>query len=181
MKTAVDREVALALLKKYNKDSFHILHGETVEKVMRYFARELGYADEVDFWGIAGLLHDVDWEEFPQMHCTKAPELLAEIDACDELIHAVMSHGFGLVCDVEPNCEMEKVLFACDELTGLIGAYARMRPNGIKDMELSGMKKKFKDKTFASGCSRDVIIKGAENLGWEIGKLIQMTMDAMAE
>ena len=180
MKTEMTREKALGLLKKYNQEAFHILHGLTVEGVMRYYARELGYGDEEEFWGIAGLLHDIDFEQYPEEHCKKAPELLLEGGAEEELIHAVCSHGYGLVSDVKPEHEMEKVLFAADELTGLIGAAARMRPSkSVADMEVSSLKKKFKDKRFAAGCSRDVIRNGAEALGWELDKLFSMTIDAM--
>ena len=180
MKTALTREQALSLLRKYNKEPFHILHGLTVEGVMRWYAKELGYGEEEDFWGIAGLLHDIDFELYPEEHCRKAPELLKEGGAEDELIHAVCSHGYGLVSDVKPEHEMEKILFAADELTGLIGAAARMRPSkSVMDMEVSSLKKKFKDKRFAAGCSRDVIRDGAEGLGWELDKLFSMTIDAM--
>jgi len=179
MTTNVTREQALGLLKKYNQEPFHIQHACTVEAVMRWFAEELGYGDQ-EFWGLCGLLHDVDFEKYPEEHCQKAPELLAEIGAEEELIHAVCSHGYGICADVEPVHEMEKVLFACDELTGLIGAAARMRPSkSCTDMELSSLKKKFKDKRFAAGCSRDIIRTGAEQLGWELDRLMQMTLDAM--
>ncbi len=180
MKTEMTREKALGLLKKYNQEAFHILHGLTVEGVMRYYARELGYGDEEEFWGIAGLLHDIDFEQYPEEHCKKAPELLLEGGAEEELIHAVCSHGYGLVSDVKPEHEMEKVLFAADELTGLIGAAARMRPSkSVADMEVSSLKKKFKDKRFAAGCSRDVIRDGAEMLGWTLEELMEKTILAM--
>ncbi len=180
--TAVTRNVAVALLKKYNQELFHLQHALTVEAVMRYFAEKLGYGDQKDFWGLCGLLHDVDFEKFPQEHCKKAPELLSEIQAGPELVHAVCSHGYGISCDVKPEHEMEKVLFAVDELTGLIGAAARMRPSkSTQDMELSSLKKKFKDKKFAAGCSRDVIKQGAEMLGWELDKLLGDTLQAMRE
>ena len=176
------REQALALLQKYNKEPFHILHALTVEAVMRWYAQELGYASEADFWGLCGLLHDVDFEQFPQEHCKKAPELLAEINAAPELVRAVCCHGYGLVSDVKPEHEMEKVLFAADELTGLIGAAARMRPSkSVSDMEVSSLKKKFKDKKFAAGCSRDVITQGAEMLGWPLETLFKKTIAAMRE
>ncbi len=176
----VTREQALALLRKYNKEPFHILHGLTVEGVMGYFARELGYAEEVEFWELCGLLHDVDFEMFPEEHCKKAPELLAEIGATDALVHAVCSHAFGSCSDVEPVHQMEKVMFAVDELTGLIGAAARMRPSkSVMDMELSSLKKKFKDKKFAAGCSRDVIKEGAERLGWSLDEVLEKTILAM--
>ncbi len=180
MKTKLTREEALALLQKHNKEPFHIQHGLTVEGVMRWYARELGYGEDEDFWGIAGLLHDIDFEEYPEEHCVKAPELLREGGAEEELIHAVCSHGYGLCSDVEPVHEMEKVLFAADELTGLIGAAAKMRPSkSVMDMEVSSLKKKFKDKRFAAGCSRDVIRTGAERLGWELDKLFEQTILAM--
>lgn len=176
----ITRQAALELLQKYNKEQFHILHALTVEGVMRYFAKEYGYEDEVDFWGLCGLLHDVDFEMYPEEHCVKAPELLSEINAPVELVHAVCSHGYGLCSDVEPTHEMEKILFATDELTGLIGAAARMRPSkSVMDMELSSLKKKYKDKRFAAGCSRDVIDTGAKRLGWELDKLLEQTIYAM--
>lgn len=179
MTTNITREQALGLLKKYNQEPFHIQHAYTVEAVMRWFANELGHGDE-EFWGLCGLLHDVDFEKYPEEHCKKAPELLAEIGAEEELIHAVVSHGYGVCADVKPEHEMEKVLFACDELTGLIGAAARMRPSkSCTDMELSSLKKKFKDKRFAAGCSRDIIRTGAKQLGWELDRLLQLTLDAM--
>ena len=174
------RTQALALLQKYNKEPFHILHALTVEGVMRWFAQDQGFDAEIDFWGLCGLLHDVDFEVYPEEHCKKAPELLAEIGCSDEFIHAVCSHGYGLCCDVEPTHEMEKVLFAADELTGLIGAAARMRPSkSCQDMEVSSLKKKFKDKKFAAGCSRDVIRDGAERLGWTLEELMDRTIQAM--
>jgi len=174
------RNEALTLLKKYNKDHFHLQHALTVEGVMRWYAGELGYADEADFWALVGLLHDVDFENWPEQHCLKAPELLAEIDAPDALVHAVCSHGYGICCDVEPTHPMEKVLFAADELTGLIGAAALMRPSkSTKDMEVSSLRKKYKDKKFAAGCSREVISTGAERLGWELNELFEKTILAM--
>ena len=174
------REEALALLQKYNKEPFHILHGLTVEGVMRWYSEKLGYGDEAEYWGITGLLHDVDFEQYPEQHCIKAPELLREIGCSNELIHAVCSHGYGICCDVEPVEEMEKVLFAADELTGLIGAAARMRPSkSVQDMEVSSLKKKYKDKKFAAGCSRDVINTGAERLGWSLEELMEKTILAM--
>lgn len=180
MKTALTRAQALTLLQKYNKEPFHILHALTVEAVMRHFATTLGYSEEADFWALCGLLHDVDFEQFPQEHCKKAPELLAEINAEPELVRAVCAHGYGLVSDVKPELEMEKVLFAADELTGLIGAAARMRPSkSVSDMEVSSLKKKFKDKKFAAGCSRDVIAQGAEMLGWPLETLFEKTIEAM--
>ncbi len=180
MKTKVTREQAMELLKKYNQEPFHILHALTVEGVMRWYAKEYGFGDEEDFWGIAGLLHDVDFEKFPEEHCKKAPELLAEIGAEEELVHAVVSHGYGLCSEVEPEHTMEKILFAADELTGLIGAAAKMRPSGsVMDMEVKSLKKKFKDKRFAAGCSRDVIRTGAERLGMELDELFEKTILAM--
>ena len=180
--THITRTDALNLLKKYNQEPFHLLHALTVEAVMRHLAVQLGYADEADFWALCGLLHDIDFEKFPQAHCQKAPELLAEIQAEPELVHAVCSHGYGITVDIRPEHEMEKVLFAVDELTGLIGAAAKMRPSkSTQDMELSSLKKKFKDKKFAAGCSRDIIKKGAELLGWELDKLLDTTLCAMRE
>ena len=174
----MDRNVALALLKKYNKEPFHILHGLTVEGTMRWYAQELGF--DPDFWGLCGLLHDVDFEMFPEEHCIKAPELLAEINASEEMVHAICSHAYGMCGDVEPTHLMEKVMFAADELTGLIGAAARMRPSkSVMDMEVSSLKKKFKDKKFAAGCSRDVIKAGAERLGWTLEELMEKTILAM--
>ena len=174
------REEALALLRRYNKEPFHILHALTLEGVMAWYARELGYGDRSDFWALAGLLHDIDFEQWPEQHCRKAPELLQEAGAGEELIHAVVSHAYGSGSDVAPEHEMEKVLFAADELTGLIGAAARMRPSkSTQDMEVSSLKKKFKDKKFAAGCSRDVIRQGAELLGWELDVLMERTISAM--
>lgn len=174
----VTREQALALLQKYNQEPFHILHALTVEGVMRWFAQQEG--EDADFWGLCGLLHDVDFEKYPEQHCLKAPELLSEIGAEPEFIHAVCSHGYGICCDVEPTLPMEKVLFAADELTGLIGAAARMRPSkSVIDMEVTSLKKKFKDKKFAAGCSRDVITQGAERLGWTLEELMEKTILAM--
>ena len=176
----ITRQQALELLRKYNKEPFHILHGLTVEGVMGYFADALGYAEEAEFWRLCGLLHDVDFELFPEEHCKKAPELLAEINAPEALVHAVCSHAYGSCSDVEPAHQMEKVLFAVDELTGLIGAAARMRPSkSVMDMELSSLKKKFKDKKFAAGCSRDVIREGAEKLGWTLDETLEKTILAM--
>ena len=174
------RQQALDLLMKYNKESFHILHGLTVEGVMRWYANELGYGEEADFWAMAGLLHDIDFEMYPEEHCIKAPDLLAEVNASPELVHAICSHAYGVCCDVEPVHQMEKVMFAVDELTGLIGAAARMRPSkSVMDMELSSLKKKFKDKKFAAGCSRDVIKDGAEKLGWSLDEVLDKTILAM--
>ena len=182
MQTKLTREDAIALLRKYNKEPFHILHGLTVGGVVKWYANELGYGDEAGFWEICGILHDIDFEEYPEEHCLIAPRLLKEGGAEDEVIHAVCSHGYGIHewIDAKPEHEMEKVLFAADELTGLIWAAAKMRPSkSTKDMEVSSLKKKFKDKKFAAGCSRDVITKGAENLGWELPKLMEMTILAM--
>ena len=174
----VTREQALGLLQKYNKESFHILHGLTLEGVMAWFARENG--EDPEFWGLCGLLHDVDFEMYPEEHCIKAPELLAEIGASGEMVHAICSHAYGSCCDVEPVHLMEKIMFAVDELTGLIGAAARMRPSrSVMDMELSSLKKKFKDKKFAAGCSRDVIKEGAEHLGWTLDETMEKTILAM--
>lgn len=182
MKTTITREQALELLLKYNKDTFHLEHALTVEGVMGWYARELGYGEEEDFWRLVGLLHDVDFEQYPDEHCQKAPELLAEIDAGEDLTHAVCSHGYGLVSDVEPTHEMEKVLFAVDELTGLINAGALVRPSkSVMDMGADSVKRKFKDKHFAAGCSRDVIRQGAENLGWELKELFEKTILAMRD
>ncbi len=172
------REQAMGLLRKYNTEPFHIQHALTVEGVMRWFAQENG--EDADFWGLCGLLHDVDFEKWPEQHCRKAPELLAEVNASAEMVHAICSHGYGICCDVEPTAQMEKILFAADELTGLIGAAARMRPSkSVMDMELSSLKNKFKDKKFAAGCSRDVIRTGADRLGWSLDELMEKTILAM--
>lgn len=182
MKTTITREQALELLLKYNKDTFHLEHALTVEGVMGWYARELGYGEEEDFWRLVGLLHDVDFEQYPDEHCQKAPALLAEIDAGEELTHAVCSHGYGICSDVKPQHEMEKVLFAVDELTGLINAGALVRPSkSVMDMGADSVKRKFKDKHFAAGCSRDVIRQGAENLGWELKELFEKTILAMRD
>ena len=176
----ISREAALELLKKYNKDPFHLQHALTVEAVMKWYAKELGYGEEADFWGIVGLLHDIDFECYPEEHCIKAPELLREGGVSEDIIHGVVSHGYGITVDVAPEHEMEKVLFAADELTGLIWAAALMRPSkSTKDMELKSLKKKYKSKGFAAGCSREVIERGAEQLGWELDKLLSMTLEAM--
>ena len=180
MRECITREAALAALRKYNHEPFHIQHALTVEGVMRWYAETLGYGEDADFWADAGLLHDVDFEKWPEQHCQKAPELLAEVNASAEMVHAICSHGYGICCDVEPTAQMEKILFAADELTGLIGAAARMRPSkSVMDMELSSLKKKFKDKKFAAGCSRDVIRTGAERLGWSLDELMEKTILAM--
>ena len=174
----VTREQALDLLQKYNKEPFHILHGLTLEGVMAWFAQENG--EDAEFWGLCGLLHDVDFEMYPEEHCVKAPELLAEIAASEEMVHAICSHAYGSCSDVEPIHLMEKIMFAVDELTGLIGAAARMRPSkSVMDMELSSLKKKFKDKKFAAGCSRDVIKEGADRLGWTLDETMEKTILAM--
>ncbi|HIY56211.1 MAG TPA: hydrolase [Candidatus Dorea merdavium] len=180
MTSNLTREEALELLRKYNQEPFHIQHGLTVEKTMRWFANELGYGDEADYWAITGLLHDIDFEQYPEEHCVKAPELLREAGVGEDMIHSICSHGYGICCDVEPELEMEKVLFAADELTGLIGAAALMRPSkSVQDMEVSSVKKKFKDKRFAAGCSRDTIREGAQRLGWELNDLFEKTLKAM--
>lgn len=180
MTSNLTREEALELLRKYNQEPFHIQHGLTVEKTMRWFANELGYGDEADYWAITGLLHDIDFEQYPEEHCVKAPELLREAGVGEDMIHSICSHGYGICCDVEPELEMEKVLFAADELTGLIGAAALMRPSkSVQDMEASSVKKKFKDKRFAAGCSRDTIREGAQRLGWDLNDLFEKTLKAM--
>ena len=178
MELTINRQQAMELLRKYNQESFHLLHALTVEGVMRWFAQENG--EDVEFWGLCGLLHDVDFEQYPDQHCQVAPQLLAEINCSADMIHAICSHGYGLCSDVEPVHLMEKIMFAVDELTGLIGAAARMRPSkSVCDMELSSLKKKFKDKKFAAGCSRDVIRQGAERLGWTLDELMEKTILAM--
>lgn len=180
MTLTITREEALSLLKEYNKEPFHILHGLTVEGVMRWYAKELGYGQDEEYWGITGLLHDIDFELYPDEHCKKAPELLKKGNVSEDMIYSICSHGYGICSDIEPKHEMEKVLFAADELTGLIGAAARMRPSkSVMDMELSSLKKKFKDKKFAAGCSRDIIKTGAERLGWELDALLEKTILAM--
>ena len=180
MRYYMDRDNAINLLKKYNKEEFHLRHAFTVEQVMRYFANQND--EDEEFWGLVGLLHDIDFEQYPEEHCKKAPELLKEINASDEMIHAICSHGFGICSDVEPNCQMEKILFTTDELTGLIWAAAKMRPSkSTKDMEVSSLKKKFKDKRFAAGCSRDTISQGAEQLGWDLNTLFEKTILAMRD
>ena len=174
------REKALEALKKYNKEEFHLRHSSTVEGVMRYFAKENN--EDEDYWGIVGLLHDIDYEMYPEEHCKKAPELLKEAGADDDLIYSVCCHGFGICSDLEPKKQMEKVLFATDELTGLIWAAAKMRPSGsTKDMELKSLKKKYKDKRFAAGVDRSIVEKGAQMLGWELDELLEKTILAMRE
>lgn len=180
MKNHISREDAFELLKKYNKDSFHIQHALTVEGVMKWYADELGYGEDAEYWGIVGLLHDIDFELYPDQHCIKAPELLREGGVQDDIIHAVCSHGYGITVDIKPEHEMEKVLFAADELTGLIWAAALMRPSkSVQDMEVKSVKKKFKSANFAAGCSREVIRQGADMLGWELADLIEKTILAM--
>ena len=177
----MNRQQALDLLKTYNKEPFHLRHALTVEAVMRWFAQELGYGDAADFWGTVGLLHDLDFEQWPDQHCVKVRELMEAQGLDSALIHAVVSHGWGMTgADVQPEHQMEKVLFAVDELTGLIGAAALMRPSkSVQDMELSSLRKKFKDKKFAAGCSRDTISQGAQLLGWELNDLLDRTLQAM--
>ena len=187
MKT-ITRDEAFTLLKKYNKDPFHIQHALTVEAVMKWYANELGYGEDAEYWGIVGLLHDIDFELYPEEHCLKAPEMLREAGVDEDVVHSVVSHGYGITVgcgatiDVVPEHEMEKVLFAADELTGLIWAAALMRPSkSTKDMELKSLKKKYKSKGFAAGCSREVIERGADQLGWELQRLLTMTLQAMAD
>ena len=177
---SITRSQAWDLLTQYNKEPFHLRHAITVEHVMGWYARELGYGDEAEFWSIVGLLHDLDFEMWPEEHCEKSQELMRSAGVEEAIVRATASHGWGLRVDIKPEHEMEKVLFACDELTGLIGAAALMRPSrSTADMELKSLKKKFKDKKFAAGCSRDVIANGAELLGWELDKLLDMTLRAM--
>lgn len=171
-------EQARQLVAEFNKEPFHLQHAETVSKVMGELAKEYD-PERTDYWAAVGMLHDIDFELYPEQHCVKAQELLREKDVDESVIHAVISHGYGICIDVEPALFMEKVLFATDELTGLIGAVALMRPTGISDMEVKSVKKKFKDKKFAAGCSRDVILRGAEMCGWDLDTLIQKTLDAM--
>jgi len=180
MTSNITREAAYELLKQYNKEPFHIQHALTVEGVLRWYAKELGYGEEEEYWGITGLLHDIDYELYPEEHCKKAPELLAAGGVGEDMIYSICSHAYGICSDVEPKHEMEKVLFAADELTGLIWSAALMRPSkSTMDMELKSLKKKFKDKRFAAGCSRDVIKEGAERLGWELDELLDKTLEAM--
>ena len=176
----MEREEAWKLLKEYNKDKFHIKHALTVEGVMRYFAEKLGYEEEKEFWGIVGLLHDLDFEKYPNEHCIKSQEIMRKNNVDEKIIHATASHGYNLTVDIKPEHEMEKILYATDELTGLIGAVAIMRPSkSLQDLELKSVKKKFKNEKFAAGCSREVITKGAEMLGWDLDKLIEQTILAM--
>ena len=180
MKSNLTREEAYTLLRKYNKEAFHIQHALTVEGVLRWFAKDLGYGEDEEYWAITGLLHDIDFELYPEEHCKKAPELLKDGGVGEDMIYSICSHGYEICCDVEPKHEMEKVLFAADELTGLIWSAALMRPSkSVMDMELKSLKKKFKDKRFAAGCSRDVIKTGADRLGWELDVLMEKTMEAM--
>ena len=180
MEQHISREAAIELLKQYNQDPFHLQHAFTVEGVMRWYAQQLGYGEDVDFWGMVGLLHDIDFEQYPEQHCIKAPELLRASGVGEQMIHAICSHAYGLSTDIEPVHQMEKVLFATDELTGLIWATALMRPSkSTKDMELKSLKKKYKTKNFAAGCSREVIERGAEMLSWDLDQLLSQTLEAM--
>ena len=180
MAQTMTRDAAWALLTEYNQEHFHLKHALTVEGVMRWYAAELGYGEEADFWGIVGLLHDLDFERYPEQHCIKEQEILRERGADERLIHAVASHGWGLTVDVRPEHEMEKVLYAADELTGLIGAAALMRPSkSVADLELKSVKKKYKSANFAAGCSREVIERGAGLLGWVLDDLISWTTLAL--
>jgi len=182
IKPSMTRARALELLKRYNREAFHLQHAETVEAVMRYFANKLGYGAEVEFWGLVGLLHDLDFEQYPEEHCIKVQEILEQEDVDPEIERAVVSHAYGHRVDVKPEHEMERVLYAVDELTGLIGATALMRPGkSTLDMNVSSVRKKFKDRKFAAGCSRDVIQQGAEMLGWDLEKLMEETIGAMQE
>ena len=180
MKSNISYDEAFELLKKYNTEPFHIQHGLTVSGVMRWFAQEEGFGDDAEYWAIVGLLHDIDFELYPDEHCKKAPDLLKNAGVGDDMIHSICSHGYGICVDIKPEHQMEKVLFAADELTGLIGAAALMRPSeSVQDMGLTRVKQKFKAKRFAAGCSRDIIKQGAEMLGWELTELMQKTLDAM--
>ena len=176
------REEAWELLTEYNQDAFHLKHAQTVEGVMKYFARELGYEDEVDFWGIVGLLHDLDFEQYPEEHCIRSQQIMRERSVPEDIIHATASHGYAITVDIRPEHEMEKVLYATDELTGLIGAVALMRPSkSTMDLELKSLKKKYKTPKFAAGCSREVIQRGADMLGWSLDELLERTILAMRE
>ena len=180
MEANITRDEAWALLNEYNKDEFHLEHALILEGTMKYFAKELGYGEDEEFWGLVGLLHDLDFEKYPDQHCIKEQEILKERNVSDELIHAVVSHGYNLTVDVKPEHEMEKVLYAVDELTGLIGAVAIMRPSkSVQDLELKSVKKKYKSPKFAAGCSREVIQNGADMLGWTLDELIERTIDAL--
>jgi len=174
------RDEAWELLTEYNKEEFHLEHAQTVEKTMEYFAEKLGYGDEKEFWGLVGLLHDLDYEQFPDEHCIKSQEIMRERGLDERLIRATASHGYGITVDIKPEHEMEKVLFAVDELTGLIGAVVLMRPSkSVQDLEVKSVKKKFKSKNFAAGCSREVIQEGADMLGWSLDELIEQTIEAL--
>ena len=176
----MNREEAWALLTEYNKEEFHLEHAQTVENTMKYFARELGFGEEEEFWGIVGLLHDLDFEQYPEQHCIKSQEIMRERGVDERIIHATASHGYGITVDIKPEHEMEKVLFAVDELTGLVGATVLMRPSkSVQDIEVKSVKKKYKNKNFAAGCSREVIERGAQMLGWDLNKLIELTILAM--
>jgi len=181
MKKTISRDQAWELLTRHNREPFHLQHAETLEGVMKWFADSLGYGEERDYWGVVGLLHDIDFERFPEQHCLKAPELLREAGVGEDVIRSVVSHGYGLTeVEVRPEHEMEKVLYAVDELTGLIWAAALMRPSkSVQDLELKSVKKKYKTATFAAGCSREVIEKGAAELGWDLDDLISRTILAM--
>ncbi len=180
MDSLINREEAFELLKRYNKEAFHIQHALTVEGVMRWYAEELGYEDEIDYWGITGLLHDIDFEMYPDEHCQKAPDILRDAGVGEDMIYSICSHGYGICCDIEPQLDMEKVLYAVDELTGLIWSAALMRPSkSVMDMEVRSVKKKFKDRKFAAGCSREVIRRGAEELDWDLDELFEKTILAM--
>ena len=176
----ISRNDAFELLKKYNIDPFHIQHALTVEAVMKWYANELGYGEDAEYWGIVGLLHDIDFELYPEQHCIKGQELMREAGLDEDIIHATASHGYAIAVDIKPEHEMEKILYACDELTGLIGACALMRPSkSVQDMELKSVKQKYKTLNFAAGCSRPVIERGAEMLGWSLDELITKTILAM--
>lgn len=177
----ISRKKAYELLKKYNQDPFHIQHALTVEAVMKWFAKEQGYEEDSEYWGIIGLLHDIDFEYYPDEHCIKAPELLRAGGVGEDMIHSICSHCYGITTDVEPTHEMEKILFATDELTGLIWSASLMRPSkSTKDMELKSLQKKYKTKSFAAGCSREIIEQGAQMLGWDLAELLERTLHAMA-
>ena len=182
MQTKWTQPQAYELLKQYNQDAFHLRHGRTVEEVMRCFARELGYGEEEDFWGIVGLLHDLDFEQYPEEHCIRSQQIMRERGVPEDIIHATASHGYAITVDIRPEHEMEKVLYATDELTGLIGAVALMRPSkSTMDLELKSLKKKYKTPKFAAGCSREVIQRGADMLGWSLDELLERTILAMRE
>lgn len=174
------REGAWELLREYNKDEFHLEHAEIVGKTMRYFAEKLGYGDEADFWEVVGILHDLDFEMYPQEHCIRSQEIMRERGVDERIIHATASHGYAITVDIKPEHEMEKVLYAVDELTGLIGAVVIMRPSkSVQDLELKSVRKKYKSKGFAAGCSREVIERGADMLGWSLDELIERTIEAL--